>query len=330
MPSNQGRRTFSDIRVKTAAECKKSDRKNSLRKLENFTEVLQQFQKLSMSDKTEVGNRGAPNNSIQQPTLPTGPDEIKAELNKLIDDRAKPLRILNLFAKKGPVSRQMLTAVQNKVALYNEVKDLDIRLDYLHSEFLDCCGQTPEQLNEANDPLSPNKIEEKFTESGDILDRVEETFRAIKNAHPDKQVVIDHLEFLDKTENLNKTGADSIGSQESNPLSCAVGRGEEYIKGKLPKFRTDMDSKFETLKEKFESADNLTEHQLNQILKQLEHLETKIADDSPFEKLLQDAYNVPTFDRAEITVYEDWQVTIKALVESLIEKFRIGIEAKCK
>ena len=33
--------------------------------------------------------------------------------------------------------------------------------------------------------------------SGEILDKVEEVFKNIKQKYPDKQVVIDHLDFVD-------------------------------------------------------------------------------------------------------------------------------------
>ena len=49
----------------------------------------------------------------------------------------------------------------------------------------------------------------------------------------------------------------------------------------------------------------ISEHQLNQVPKQLENLEAKLDDDSPFENLLKDAYSFPDYDKAEIAEHEE-------------------------
>ena len=86
-----------------------------------------------------------------------------------------------------------MAAVQNKVSLYTKVKELDVNLEYLHSEWLDCCGLTVDELEEQSHALRPSLINKKFDESGDIIDNVEAAFKSIKKAWPEKQVVVDHL-----------------------------------------------------------------------------------------------------------------------------------------
>ena len=75
----------------------------------------------------------------------------------------------------------MFAGLQNKVALYVQLKDLDTKLDLLHSEWLDSCGITAEELENRNDELKPSLIVSKFEESGNVLDLVEAAFKQIKD-----------------------------------------------------------------------------------------------------------------------------------------------------
>ena len=235
------------------------------------------------------------------------------------------MRILKNFSNVSPISRQMLAAVQNKVTLYSQIRDLDTRLEYLYSEWLDCCGKTSEELEEQSDPLSPSIMAVKFTESGDILDKVEEAFKGIKEKYSDKQVVIDYLDFVDHP-GKSKSRDGSECSEKSASVTVALGKGEEYVRSKLPKLTTEVETRFLSMKKKFEESEVISEHQLNQIQKQLENLEEKLADDSPFENLLKDAYSFPDYDKDEIADHEDWQETHKALVESLLSSVDEAIE----
>ena len=64
-----------------------------------------------------------------------------------------------------------------------------------------------------------------------------------------------------------------------------------------------------------------------QTLKQLEALESKIDDDSPFESLLRSVYDYENFEKAQIETYEDWQKTKRALIESLISSVNEKIDS---
>ena len=142
----------------------------------------------------------------------------------------------------------------------------------------------------------------KFAESGDILDKVKEAFKGIKEMYSDKQVVIDYLDFVDTP---LKSGDGSDISDKVTSVTVALGKGEEYVKAKLPKLKTEVEERFSSVKNKFEESEEMSKHQLNQIQKQLENLEAKLADDSPFEKLLKDAYSFPDYDRNDIAALED-------------------------
>lgn len=48
-----------------------------------------------------------------------------------------------------------------------------MQLDFLHSEWLDTCAISMEDLEAQKDVLSPSSIAAKFEESGPVLDSVE-------------------------------------------------------------------------------------------------------------------------------------------------------------
>ena len=130
---------------------------------------------------------------------------------------------------------QIHSTLQNKVTLYTAIKDLDTQLEFLYSEFLDCCGLENEQLEAQSHVLRPSLVAEKFNESGEIIEKVEDAFKLIKQSYPDKQSLIDHLDFIDIgiSQTKIKPGCGSDVSDQDSSISVALGKGEEYLKSKL-------------------------------------------------------------------------------------------------
>ena len=317
----------------------KSQRKGSVRKLENFDQIREQFQSLAMSQSADNvivadgSNVDATNDAPSDERSPSmalnGPqsaDNLSNSIQQNLNDREKPLRMLNQFASQSNASRAMLAAVQNKVSLYTKVKELDVNLEYLHSEWLDCCGLTVEELEEQSHALRPSLINKKFDESGDIIDKVEAAFKSIKKAWPEKQVVVDHLDFVDGDNKVVEETKEH--SDPGSSVSVAQGKGKAYIVAKFPKLKAEIEKRFSNIKKKFEEGKDLSQHQLDQMLKQLDSLENKVGDDSPFEKLLRDAYELPDYDQKDLDSHEDWQSTNKALIESLIESVSAANDKK--
>ena len=134
------------------------------------------------------------------------------------------------FSKRSSVSRQALAGVGNKVTLRQQIVDLDTQLDSKYYEWLDCCDKTSEDLEGSDDPLRPSLIASKFEESGEILDKVDDLFKQIKGQYPEKQVVVDYLDFIDKAVNEKTT---EIPLHTHKSTSEGSSRGEEYIKAKV-------------------------------------------------------------------------------------------------
>ena len=256
-PKERPRKRCGDIHFKPvgggAVRKSTSTRKLSVRKLEDFESIREQFESLMMSAQAEPAAGGA--------VAPAGPVELGAAIAKLLQDREKPLRLLKTFANVTNISRQMLAGVQSKVNLRSQIKDSDVQLECLFSEWMDCCGKSPEELEEQSDPLRPSLIAAKFDESGDILDKADEAFKHIKEKYPEKQEVIDFLDFIDKPVK-ERARAGSVESDRSPSVTVALGKGEEYVKAKLPKLKTEIQTRFDTLKKKFDEAKDMSEHQL--------------------------------------------------------------------
>ena len=320
MPREKPQRKVSGLRFHPeAGQYVRKSRRPSVQKLQEVEIVSEHLKSLRMST---TDSKSA--SSHTEKPLPPDPDDLAQQITQLLQDREKPLRILKTFSSVSPVTRQMLVGVQNKVSLYTKVKDMDTKLDYLYSEWLDCCDKSTEELEGDSDPLRPSVLTSKFSESGEIIDSVEAAFKVIKDKFTDKQVVIDHLDFIDHIPK-SKSRDSSVGSDKGNSVSVAFGRGEEYIKAKLPKLKKEIETRFEVVKKKFEETEEMSTRQLYHILKQLDGLVDKLADDSPFENLLKDAYSFPDFD---VSCYEDWQATQRALVESLLSSIDEAIEKK--
>ena len=308
-----------DNSFKLGASEKKPARRQSVRKLEAYDAVREFFVGLSLvpgDQGLSSGVEPAADMSVEGASRDT--------IVALLKEREKPIRLLRTFASVNVVSRQMLAGVQNKVSLYTQLKDLDTKLDLLHSEWLDTCGKTVEELESQSDGLRPSVIASAFEESGSVLDLVETAFKNIKEKYPEKQVVVDFLDFIDKP--LKNLSREQSPSSQKSSVSVHSGKGEEYVRAKLPKLVEEVDSRYKKLKEKFDTSESLSEYQLNQLTKQLEALMSKIDDGSSFESLLKDAYDYPAFDKTEISKHEEWQQTSKALIESLLSAISDSVE----
>ena len=135
------------------------------------------------------------------------------------------------------------------------------------------------------------------------------------------------MDFIDKPvhDKINEGSSDSHKSE-----SVSSNKGEEYVKAKLPKVKTEIETKFNSIKVQFESGAKMSEYSLNQILKQLDSLLAKIDDNSAFEKLLKETYDFPDYDKVEIGNHENWQSSQKTLIESLIVSVNAEIEKLIK
>ena len=334
------------LKIKSATR-RNPSRRNSVRKSEKFHELKEFFQEaVTMGDRDETiplppsthnseasGSNEALHNSppgYQAPPHNSDDANAKAEaMKKIIEERVKPMRILAEFSKKTVVSRKMLAGIQSTVTIFTQLKDSDARFSILHSDWLDCCGKNEEQLEEEQNPLRPSEIDPKFEASGAVLDNAEEVFKLIKQQYPSKVEVIDYLDFVDKLPGPVNKGGSVLGSQSDNRSETAgLGKGEQYVKDKIPKLKSEFESRFQVVKENFESEKATSEHSLQQLYMKLQDLERKLEEDSLFENLLKELYLIPDLDQEEFRKHEEWLSTNKALVETLMIAIDDALEKK--
>ena len=118
------------------------------------------------------------------------------------------------------------------------------------------CGKTDEEL--LGHPLSQLAVDTMLEQSGNIIDRAEELFVKIKVQYPNKKEVIDYLDFVDKPveNNQEDKGSSDSYSHRSQSVTVNLGRGVEYLKAKLPALKAEVDTRYKSLQEKFDSEEN--------------------------------------------------------------------------
>ena len=264
--------------------------------------------------KEVVEEMAGKNNQVEEEKAKT----LATRIDDCIDNRAELLKYVESFSKKGKVSRKMLDALQEKVSDYDKLVDYDSRLAIDHDNWLVCCGVTEEQLEQESHRLRPSVIDPLFDHSGEIKDKVKELFKTIKEQYPKEQKVIDYLDFID----VRPTTLDGIdvtrsrvGSGGSRSETVGVGRGEDYIKKKLPKLKKEIIEKFDDVQDNFEDeTKNSTVASLNDASRKLEGLMKKLGD---FEMLLREFFSIPDIDEADFDEHENWQTTQQVLIETL-------------
>ena len=317
-----------------------SSRRQSVRYAENFDQLVESFQSvINMGGGLE--NNSAPTdspvNSVSNQGLVDNLNNDQAEAENLANSiaelrlkREKPKQRLVAFSNVSVVSRRMLNEIGVIVSLYRELKDIEQRISQKFSEWLIVCGKTEDELENENCPLKPSLIDKEIDDIGILVDKVEST---VKQQYPEKQEVIDYLDFIDA---VPKQRSSSHGSsvRSNSSESAALGKGKEYLQTKIPILKKEVQSRYDSLKQNFDSNIYTTEASLHDAAKKLEALEGKITEDSTFEKLLRELFE---FSNEEFEQHEKWRQDQLALIsvlsssiEKLIDEKRVAKDSEKK
>ena len=144
--------------------------------------------KLPSLPKSDEGNE----------SYPAKAESLQQEIAKVVKERIEPIRAIKAFGSRSTVSRMMLNSLVSIVNRFTTLKDLENRYAILQFDWLLYCGKTEEQLEEEEHPQRPSIVETEMEVVGEIIDKAEEMFQKIKEVYPKNQVVIDHLDFIDK------------------------------------------------------------------------------------------------------------------------------------
>ena len=98
--------------------------------------------------------------------------------------------------------------------------------------------------------------------------------------------------------------------------------------------KKEVENRYENIKQQFDSNIYSTEGSLNDALKKLEALESKITEDSTFEKLLREIFE---FSSEEFEQHEDWRqsqlgliASLNSSIEKLLDEKRVSKESEKK
>ena len=331
-------------------------RRASVRQAENFDELLEKFEgSVTMGDNGDVGDGGVQELVPKDPGkggadkggVPSKPPEVVSDKSEAVHDeaaqaeaatlanalgklRARRVEIKKLllsFSNATVVTRRMLNELGEIVTRYKELEDIEREIARKYRKWLVVCGKEQTELEQEENPLCPSIIDKEIDEAGELLDKVEEIFKLVKQKYTEKQAVIDYLDFvesdpkqLEKDKNSNASPTNSDMSQ-----SAALGKGEEYLKTKIPILRKEVENRYKTIKEQFESKSYTTESSLQDAIKKLESIDNKITEDSTFEKLLRELFE---FSREEFDQHEEWRQLQLALIASLNTSLETSIEER--
>ena len=282
-----------------------SNRRQSVRYAENFDDVLESCQRII--NMTGEESNLASNNAQGQPqnlnpesvkglgdSLQNNPDEAE-NLAKLLTElrlkRDKPKRRLLAFSNVTGVSRRMLNEIGVIVNLYRDLKDIEKSISQTYSEWLLVCGKTEEQLENESHLLRPSLIDQEIDDIGNLIDKVEATFKSVKQQYPDKQEIIDYLDFVDSVPK-QRDSAHLSPTRSGSSESAALGKGKQYLQKKIPILKKEVENRYENIKQQFDSNIYSTEGSLHDALKKLEALESKISEDSTFKNYFEKSLNL--------------------------------------
>lgn len=147
-----------------------------------------------------------------------------------LEERKDLLKYVGAFAKKETVTRMMVDNLRKEVENYNKLDDLDTKFADTYTDWIVCCGKSSDQLEQENHPWKPSVVEPMFDESGDLKDKVLSLFKKVKEQFPNNQKVINYLDFIDT---VRVEGFDIAGS-EGRSETVGVGKGDDYVKRKIP------------------------------------------------------------------------------------------------
>ena len=236
-----------------------------------------------------------------------------------LEDREDLLKYVRPFAKKENVTRLMVDNLRKEVENYNKLDDLDTRIAENYSDWLVCCGKSSEELEGDNHAWKPSVMEPKFDTSGEIKDKVLVVFRKIKEQYPKHQKVINYLDFIDIGPVPGFGGGG--GSEGGRSETVGAGKGDEYVKRKIPRLKKEVEDRFAAVKKQSEDEDSSL-FSLKEISKRLDAMGDKLEKD--FDLLLREYFTIAGVEQREVEEEEEWQQTQLALVDSL----RVSVAAR--
>ena len=257
----------------------------------------------------------------EQAKLTAEVQRLRQSVLDIIEDRSATYEAVKYFVTRR-VNRLTLETLEKHTSDYHKLDEFDSQLATEYTAWVSKVNE--DDLETAEDLLAPSKIEALFEEYGATKDKAVEMFTQIAQAFPDHIKVKEHLKFL-----KSEVSALLLPLPPSSSSSVS-GKGETYVKGKIPKIEAAVQAELDALQTNLAKSVEQRSLSLGDIEKGVTKLERKIGEDSAFDKLLRELHGFEDceamFEEAE-TWQEDTLSSIKTLL-CLVQAERKKTEVK--
>ena len=231
----------------------------------------------------------------EQARLAAEVERLRQSVLDIIEDRSETYEAVKYFVTRR-VNRLTLEGLEKYASDYHKLDEFDSQLSTEYTAWVSKVNE--EDLETADDILAPSKIEALFEEYGVTKDKAVEMFTQIVQTFASHMKVKEHLKFL-----TNQVSALDLPLPPSKEGSSVSGKGESYVKAKIPKIQVAVNDELKSLQTTFAESVEKRSLSLEDIEKGVAKLEKKIGEDSAFEKLLRELHGFEdcetTFEEAE-------------------------------
>ena len=243
--------------------------------------------------------------------------DLRQAVEDTISDKSDAYNVIKQFTQRSRVNRMTLESLQKLTISYHKLEEFDSQLAADYSAWSAIVDE--EALEKSSDPLAYSKVEALFEEYGEVKDKALELFEEIATQFPSNAKVKDHLSFL-----LKPVETDLPPLPKSS-ISCASGKGEAYVKAKIPKIQKSVEDTFANLQSVFAEPADMRSVSLEDVERGLGDLEKKVTVDSAYDKLLRELFEL---DDTE-DVYEAAETWQEGSLES-IQKLKKLVQSERK
>ena len=236
-----------------------------------------------MNDKEELGGASGGGGEDNRA------DQIMTSMCEVMVTRKSTFEYVKRFADTTVISRRVVNATSKSAEEYNKLLEYDKQLAEEYSEWLVLCGKSDAELNEENHDWSPQKVDPLFEEFDRVKLAAESNFKQILTDYSDHPVVQDCCRSL------------KIGEPVKDPLpsllsgSVASGKGDEYVKKKVPEIVKEVELRIQNLSAEVEKESRSLSPK--DLVDKLKKLESKIEE--KLRPLLREYSSLDDVDKIE-------------------------------
>ena len=235
-------------------------------------------------------------------------EDLRQRVEDTLSIREEPYKVLKQFISKNKISRLTLETLQKLTSDYHKLEELDSQLAVDYTSWLSLVDE--QALEDSADALASTKVEALFEEFGEVKDKVVELFTTLAKQYPEHHKVKEYLKFLPQHDIQN------LPPLPKSSASSVSGRGEAYVKAKIPKIQNSVEDAFASFESVFAETPDKRSIRIEDIERLLSDLERKIAVDSAYDKFLRELFEFEDTD-VDYQAAETWQEETLESIKSL-------------